>query len=106
MTDKFISPCSQPELLEAMAIKAHNKERDLEGHIGKKEFDWDHLSEDGKQDARECMAAALEALKDPPEEFLEAMVVRVYRKINMCSEKETMQAALIAAINQTLKEGE
>lgn len=100
------TPLSQPELLEAMAIKAHNKQRDLNGHVGKKEFDWDRLSEDGKQDGIECMAAALEVLKDPPDEFLEAMVVRVYRKLNMCSEKETMQAALIAAINQTLKEGE
>lgn len=98
MTDKFISPCSQPELLEAMA-KAR---RDNDGAAVR----WEHLSDGVKALEIADMKAALEILKNPPEEFLEAMVVRVYRKINMCSEKETMQAALIAAINQTLKEGE
>lgn len=118
MTDKFISPCSQPELLEAMAIKAHNKQRDLNGDVGKKEFDWDLLSEDGKQDAIECMAAALEVLKGPPEKFLAALASAFHDRLmpehpwdqlnDLMQSKMRLVSkdALKTAITQAIKEGE
>ncbi|MDF1685381.1 MAG: hypothetical protein P1U50_01215 [Parvibaculaceae bacterium] len=71
MTDKFVSPCSQPELLEAMAKAHHNKDIEWIGLEAGEEAliaaQWESLPNGAKAAKIECMAAALEVLKNPPE---------------------------------------
>lgn len=116
MTDKFVSPCPQPEggevmtsAVEKMAKVFHDKEIEWIGlEVGEEALiaaQWENLSNGAKAAKVECMTIALEALKNPPEEFLQAMANRVYGKLNMCSQTEIMHGALIAAIEQTLEKG-
>lgn len=103
-------------LLEQMAEALHNKQRDLNGDVGKNEFDWNRLNEDGKQDARESVAAAFEVLKASPDSFVETMAGAHHDSLSdfspWCSltpeskaySRYWMKAALRVAINQALKE--
>lgn len=79
---------------------------------GSRLFHWDSITDGSKAGHIADMKAALEVLKNPPEEFLEAMVEHMYamsRRVDLSDthlDETDMQRLLQSAINQTLKDDE
>ena len=95
------------DLLTEMTKAHHSKE--IEGFYVDL---WDRLYKHDQRSRLDSMKAALEVLKNPPEEFLEAMVEHMYAMSRLVDLGDThldetdMQRLLQAAINQTLKDDE
>lgn len=94
-------------LLEKMAEANYNKDVGIDSPQT-----WEVLPEFVRADLLDNMKAALEVLKNPPAEFLEAMLSmndqmeHLRASVGFEIGKSDMHAILQAAINQTLKESE
>ena len=85
------------DLLTEMTKAHHSKE--IEGFYVDL---WDRLYKHDQRSRLDSMKAALEVLKNPPEEFLQEVHNAVFELVS----KEELGFILQAAINQTLKDDE